>query len=127
LVELKEESLDEYGAETVVRACIAAMRGRWHPISFDYEALTIATRLGCAAPGWIVCRFTAEVRAAAIALRVRWLITNKMFLRPGPLPEGPWEWMVYEIATPGEARDMARRGVRWMETMSFETIAGSFR
>lgn len=127
LVDFKGESLNEYGVEPVVRSVIDVMRGNWHPISFDYDALACAVRCGSRAPGWVVCRFDAEIRAAANALSARWLIINQIFLQPGPLPEGPWEWMVYEIENAEQALGLTRRGARWLETMRFERIAKAFR
>ena len=122
LVDLKGESLSEYGVEPVVSAVMATMRGNWHPISFNYDALAFAVQAGSPAPGWVVCEFNQQIGKAAKALGVRWLITNQIFLKPGPVPEGPWEWMVYEIENAEQARDLMERGVRWLETMRVKSM-----
>lgn len=122
LVDFKGESLSEYGVEPVVRAVMDVMRGNWHPISFDYEALCCAVKHGSRAPGWVVCRMDQDILDAAAALGVRWIITNQIFL-PASLPTGPWELMVYEIENAAQAKGLMRRGVRWLETMRFESVS----
>jgi glycerophosphoryl diester phosphodiesterase len=121
LVELKTESLHVYGRRTVVDAVLAVLAGNWYPISFDFEALQLLAIAGAPAPGWVVCGFSAEVSEKARAISARWLIINKIFLE-GPPPKGPWQWMVYEVATGAEARAMRQRGIRWLETMDYERI-----
>ena len=117
LVDLKGESLGEFGRDAVVSACMDVMRGNWHPISFDYEALAMAVEAGSRAPGWVVCGCPMETQAAAKALGVRWLIINQIFIR-GDLPRGDWEWMVYEIENRSQARNALHRGAKWLETMA---------
>lgn len=116
LVDFKSESLHEHGREAVVGAVMATMRGNWHPISFDLDALGLAVQSGSKAPGWVVCRFDDDILARAEALGVRWLITNQIFM-PDTLPAGPWDWMVYEIENRAQARRAIRRGATWLETM----------
>lgn len=116
-VEIKKDCL-HLGRETVIRLIDSAMWGRWHPIAFDYEVLRIADR-EC---GWIVCEFTEEIRRDALALAPKWMITNRIFLKPGPVPVG-FDWMVYEVGSVRQARDLISRGVRWLETMRYAEIA----
>ena len=129
LVDFKDEGLVEYGVEPVVRAVMDVMRGNWHPISFDYEALCCAVKHGSRAPGWVVprhgprgCGLDQDTLDAAAALGVRWIITNQIFLSES-LPTGPWELMVYEIENMTQAKRLMSRGVRWLETKRFESIA----
>jgi len=117
LVEFKTESLHDYGREVVVDAVMRTMRGNWHPISFDAEALSLAVAAGSRAPGWVVCQFGPNTQRQAAELGVRWLITNQIFM-PETLPAGPWEWMVYEIANREQAENAISRGARWLETMA---------
>jgi glycerophosphoryl diester phosphodiesterase len=119
-VDLKGESLREYGADAVVDAVLRVMRGRWHPISFSYGALRKAKDRGSPEPGWVVCDHGEETLAAAQSLGARWLIINQIFIQ-GDLP-GPWEWMVYEIENEQQARDALNRGARWLETMRYRQI-----
>jgi glycerophosphoryl diester phosphodiesterase len=116
LVEFKTESLKQFGRDAVVDAVMETMRGHWHPISFDYQSLALAVKAGSLAPGWVVCEFGRAVRAAARVLGCRWLITNQIFM-PSRLPQGPWEWIVYEIENRTQAENAMRRGASWLETM----------
>lgn len=121
LVELKTESLHVYGRRKVVDSVLATMVGNWHPISFDFEALQLLATAGAPAPGWVVTGYSHDIAEKARAIKARWLIINKIFLEGVP-PIGPWQWMVYEIATEAEARAMRQRGIKWIETMDFERI-----
>jgi glycerophosphoryl diester phosphodiesterase len=116
LVDLKSESLTEYGRAPVVAAVMETMRGNWHPISFDSRALELAVEAGSRAPGWVVCRFEEDILTRADGLGARWLITNQIFM-PKRLPAGSWEWMVYEIENREQAENAIARGARWLETM----------
>jgi len=129
LVEMKVESIERFGRSAVVDACLAAMapaRGRWAPISCDEEALALAGDTGMRTLGWVVRHFDETVAARARNLPARWLICNHHRLPPGPLPRGPWEWMLYEIADAALARELVGRGARWLETMAIGELRGAF-
>lgn len=124
-VELKPESIERFGRNAVVDACMAAMvpaRGRWAPISYDYEALALAADVGAGRLGWIVRGFDAAVDAHARALPADWLFCNHERLPPGPLARGPWEWVLYEVAGAALARELVARGARWLETMAISEL-----
>lgn len=118
-VEFKEESIARHGRLVVVDACMHAMaaaRGRWAPISFDYEALALAGDSGAGSLGWVVRGFDEEVAAQARTLPARWLFCNHERLPAGPLPRGSWEWVIYEVADATLAHSLLERGARWLET-----------
>lgn len=119
LVELKPESIERFGRIAVLDACMRAMapaRGRWAPISFDLEVLALAGDAGAEALGWIVRGFDAGVGARARALPARWLVCRHDRLPPGPLPPGPWTWVIYEVADAALAQSLLARGSCWLET-----------
>lgn len=120
-VELKPESLERFGREAVVDACMTALapaRGRWAPISYDIEALALAADAGASPLGWIVRDFDPAVEALARRLPARWLFCNHERLPAGPLPRGPWDWVIYEVDDAALARDLIGRGAHWLETMA---------
>jgi hypothetical protein len=49
-------------------AAMAPARGRWTPISFDYEALALAGDVRADKLGWVVRGFDAAVEAHARSL-----------------------------------------------------------
>lgn len=125
LVEWKPESIERFGRIAAVDACMRAMapaRGRWAPISFDYEALVQAADAGLEELGWVIRSFDAAIEARARALPARWLISNHKRLAAGPLPSGCWEWMVYEVPDAALARSLVARGARWLETRNIGAL-----
>jgi glycerophosphoryl diester phosphodiesterase len=124
-VEFKVESIERFGRETVLAACISAMapaRGRWAPISFDHEILALAGDAGFEDLGWVVRGFDAAVAERARALPARWLFCNQTRLPAGRLPRGPWDWVIYEVANASEAQSLMARGARWLETMAAASL-----
>ena len=124
-IELKQESLQHFGRAAVLNACLSAMtpaQGRWAPISFDREVLALAGAAGFPELGWVLHQFDASVAALARELPARWLFCNHERLPPGPLPPGPWDWVLYEVADAALARALMARGARWLETMDIETL-----
>jgi glycerophosphoryl diester phosphodiesterase len=124
-VEFKVESIERFGRATVLDACTRAMapaKGYWAPISFDYEILALAGDAGFEDLGWVVRGFDAEVAAHARNLPARWLFCNHLRLPPGPLPRGPWDWVIYEVADAPMAQALMARGARWLETMAAASL-----
>lgn len=125
-IEIKPQSLEHFGREAVVTTCLQALApvaDRVVPISFDYEALALARAAGASRLGWIVRGVSEAVTTGADQLGAHWLFINHERLPPGPLPDGPWEWVPYEVATVALARDLISRGARWLETMAIGELA----
>lgn len=127
-VELKHESLARWGREPVLAACreaLAPAAGQWAFISYDYEVLALAHGAGEPEVGWVVRGFDAAIAARARELPARWLFCNHERLPPGPLPPGPWDWVLYEVADAATARALLGRGARWLETMRYAALAAA--
>lgn len=127
-IELKHESLAQHGRERVLAACreaLAPAAGQWAFISYDYEVLALARAAGEDALGWVVRGFDAEIAARARELPARWLFCNHERLPPGPLPSGPWEWVLYEVGDAATALPLIARGARWLETMDCAGLAAA--
>lgn len=127
-VELKEESLERFGRATVLSACLEALApaaGQWALISDDYAVLELARAATGAELGWVVRGYDADIAARSRALPARWLFCRYQRLPPGPLPEGPWDWVLYEVADPAAARELIARGARWLETMHCAELAAA--
>lgn len=125
-VELKGESLERCGREQMLAACVAALApaaGQWRLISYDYDVLARAHASGIRGLGWVVRGCESHTADRAQAIEAEWLFCNHERLPPGPLPAGPWEWVLYEIEDPGTARDLMNRGARWLETMHYRALA----
>lgn len=125
-VELKPQSLEQFGRQAVVDRCLEALAPvarRVVPISFDFEVLMLLRDTGFAGLGWIVRGFSEAVVAGADQLGARWLFIDHQRLPPGPLPAGPWTWVPYEVGTVALARELLDRGATWLETMAWAELA----
>jgi glycerophosphoryl diester phosphodiesterase len=127
-VELKSESLERFGRAPLLAACLDALApaaGQWHLISYDYEVLLLAHERDIGGLGWVVRGFDAGVAAQARRIEAAWLFCNHERLPPGPLPGGPWEWVLYEVGDVTTARALLARGARWLETMQFRALTAA--
>lgn len=118
-IEFKPESIARFGRHAVLEASRQALTpaaGRWVPISFDYEVLALAGDAGLERVGWVVRGYDAAVERRARALPARWLFCNHQRLPPGPLPQGPWDWVLYEVGDLATAQALLERGARWLES-----------
>jgi glycerophosphoryl diester phosphodiesterase len=124
-VEVKPQSIERFGREAVVQACLSAMsaaKRAWVPISWDYEVLALFADSGVEPVGWVVRDWDEAVAALARKLPARWLFCNHLRLPPGPLPQGAWEWVIYEVAAAPLAMELIGRGARWLETMAIKEL-----
>jgi hypothetical protein len=71
----------------------------------------------------VVRGFDPDIAAQARRMEAAWLFCNHERLPPGPLPAGPWTWVLYEIEDAGTARALMARGARWLETMRYRALA----
>lgn len=127
-VELKHESLAHFGRQQVLAACrkaLAPAAAQCALISYDYGVLELAARTGSEPLGWVVRGFEEAIATQARGLPARWLFCNHERLPPGPLPPGPWDWVLYEVADEATARRLIGRGARWLETMRYRALAAA--
>jgi glycerophosphoryl diester phosphodiesterase len=125
-VELKVESLERFGRKQVLAACLevlAPAAGQWRLISYDHDVLALAHAHGIRELGWVVRGFDPGIAAQVREIEAAWLFCNHERLPPGPLPAGPWTWVLYEIEDAGTARALMARGAHWLETMRYRALA----
>lgn len=129
-VEFKLQSIAHFGRDVVLEACRRALEpvtGRWAPVSFDRDILVMARAAGLEELGWVVRGHDELIDEAARSLPARWLFCNKRYLPPGPLPAGPWDWVVYEVPDAETAQALAARGARWLETFAVGAVREALR
>lgn len=131
-VELKEESLDRFGTEIMMRAvieAIAPVMERCIAISFATAPLAEARRRGWQKTGWVVRRYNDESRKVAESLSPDYLFCNheKISPMPGALWQGNWKWALYEITDPALAQKWLGLGADMIETMQIGEMLNSFR
>ncbi|MDH4099735.1 MAG: glycerophosphodiester phosphodiesterase family protein [Nitrospirota bacterium] len=129
-VEIKEESLKHFGMTRVVEAVMKELgpaTGQCIPISFDAPAMRQARELGATVIGWAVGSWGKRDRVTAEALAPQYLFCNyrRLPLAGKPLWQGPWKWVVYEVADPSHALSLANRGIEMIETFAVGEMLNS--
>lgn len=130
-VEIKSESIQRFGVETVYRAVWSALepvRNRCVLISYDDAFLFAARNAAPTRIGWVMTSWDDVHQRRARALAPDYLFTNRSRLPPEPQPlwSGSWQWVVYEVTDPGQALALAARGVALVESMAIgELLADS--
>jgi glycerophosphoryl diester phosphodiesterase len=128
-VELKQASLDGFGAAAVLEAVLPAL-GAARPqcilIAFDLAALQLA-RTRCELPiGWIVPRWDGDARIAAEALKPEYLFVEWTLPQPEEcLWPGPWRWVAYTCNRATLCRRLFERGFDLVETDQFGRLAAA--
>ncbi len=119
-IELKPDSLDAFGIETVVDIVLAALEDVTDQcilISFDAEALHYASRCSALPLGWALREWSEESRAKAIALAPQYLFVNRKRLPDNAmLWNGPWQWVIYTVNNADDIAPFLERGARLLET-----------
>jgi glycerophosphoryl diester phosphodiesterase len=132
-VELKRQSLGHFGVDAVLDAVLTVLEPVMNQcviISFVREALEAARNSYTGRIGWAVRNWDQATHESAIALAPEYLFCNveKLPKSPQPLWQGPWSWVIYDIVDPVLARQVADRGVAFIETWEIaemiEALAG---
>jgi len=122
-IEVKQESLDHYGIEKVVKKVAhicAPIIDRCVLIAYDTLALRCGRAMGFGAVGWILTHYDDESLPTATELAPDYLICNHTKLPAGitTLWQGPWQWAFYEVTQAKTALKLAELGVNYLETMA---------
>jgi len=120
-VEVKEESIEAFGAARVVGIILAELRealAQCIIISFQRDPLLHTRRASGLPIGWVLPEWSDGTHAAAAELRPEYLICNRKRLpaETEPLWPGPWEWIAYTVNTAEDALALRARGIALLET-----------
>lgn len=126
-VEIKRESLQEFGRAAVVGAVCSALQQattRCVTISFDAAALAIARKQGAEAIGLVIKTWNAASRREAERLAPDYLFVEARRVPGGDRPfwPGEWQWVVYVVDDPDSAVALRCRGADMIETDRFEPM-----
>jgi glycerophosphoryl diester phosphodiesterase len=130
-IEIKRASLAQFGHDHVVSQVLEVIRP-WRSqcvvISFDLGAIHRARRLGDAPIGWVLEAPDDHSRLKYEALQPQFLFCDHLKLPPaGRLWQGPWRWVIYEVATLPLALSLAERGADYVETMAVREMSAALR
>jgi glycerophosphoryl diester phosphodiesterase len=124
-VEIKQESLDVFGIETVVEQVLTQLAPAHDQcILISFNADVIARARGRIRTGWVLSEWSDTSHATAQRLTPDFLLINHKRLPPEPeaLWPGPWQWAVYTVNTAAEIPALLARGVALIETNVIRTL-----
>ncbi|MBT4836253.1 MAG: hypothetical protein HON94_02785 [Methylococcales bacterium] len=127
LVEVKEESIEYFGAEKTASEVINAMgdnRSQCTIISYDLNFLKYLRRIGWQSIGWVLRGYNDDVKQQIDELQPEFVICNVNRLPENneALWQGYWQWVIYEITDVEIAQQLYQRGVQSIETMCAEKM-----
>lgn len=122
-VELKEESLDQFGAYMVVdlvMKILAPVKERAVLISYDDAALRYVHINHAVPVGWVIREWGEDALQHAQSLSPDYLFCNykKLPDNKNPMWPGNWQWCLYEITDPVLALELTKKGAALIETMA---------
>jgi glycerophosphoryl diester phosphodiesterase len=129
LVELKDESLSQFGISTVVDNVYKDLQSVWEQIiiiSYNMDSLKYSRdKYGCDV-AWVITNWDDESHQQADEFKPEMIITNykKIQFESGGLWSGPWQWVAYEVTDPKQAFSLTKQGVDHIESMD---IGGLFK
>ena len=118
-LEIKRVTLEQVGVEKTVEIVLNAVARIINPLvllSFSRTAVQVVREQSSYPIGWVLERFDDEHRNRADTLQPDFLICNKDKIHKALWP-GVWQWVVYEVETPGTALEWLSRGVHYVESM----------
>ena len=117
-VEIKDESLDQWGMEKVVDkvlACIEPVKQQCVLIADNLDALLYARNKADYKIGWVIHHHDSAHQELAARHTPDFLICNYKWIN-GDLWPGGWQWMLYDISDPELALEWAGKGAALIET-----------
>jgi glycerol-3-phosphate dehydrogenase len=126
-VELKQESIDEYGLEVCMEAVAKACSSVFDLcvfISFNPDAVSLAKSLGFIETGWVLPLYSDSSLKVAEALSPEYLFADTEILPQdsSPLMQGPWKWIIYEVVSKDKTSELIARGASGIETKEIEKM-----
>lgn len=126
-IEVKQETLEHHQLPAImqrIRQDSEALEGRRVLISYVDAAIQQASSVERVPVGWILPDWNTISMERAQTLEPDFLFCDRELLPTGsdPLPEGTWDWVIYEVTDPVEALRLQQRGVRYLETMAITEL-----
>lgn len=125
-VEIKEETLEHFGIETIMPALLKELeiiQNQCIIISFYYEAIHYVKKTSRYLTGWVLHAYDDNSLKQATGLNPDYLIVNFRKLPAGKEPwQGPWQWMVYDITDPELAIHYSKLNIPFVETRDVRSM-----
>lgn len=125
-VEIKEETLDQFGIESIMPALLKELEvihKQCIIISFDYHAIDYVKKHSAYLTGWVLHKYDDNSYKQASILQADYLIVNHQKLPADQMPwPGLWLWMVYEITDPELAIHYSNHNIPLVETFNISSM-----
>jgi glycerophosphoryl diester phosphodiesterase len=119
-VEIKAESLEYFGHDTVVERVMQAVKpvlDRCVIISFDALSLKLARQRGAGPVGWALEDVAPSTVRIAADFKPEYLfVGDQMFNEAHAALKGKWQWAVYQVQDPAYAVQLTEQGADLVET-----------
>lgn len=128
-VEIKDQSIDHFGLNTVMEKVLEPLHKLQAPfsvISFHQDVIHYVHKHTQMSTAWVIPTWNQENLNTLKALQPEFVFCNYKFI-PGttPLPEGPWNWVLYEVTDPEIAAHWRQRGAAMVESMAVTSMLDS--
>lgn len=131
-VEIRPASLQAFGPDMTVRRVMEALkpvRAQCVIVSSDLVALHVARSMFSLPIGWILPEYSTHSALKAESFVPQYLVCDHRLVpaREARLWRGPWQWIIYDVASRETALDFATRGAALLETTAIRSMLREFR
>lgn len=111
-----------------IREALGPQAGRLALLVTELGAIEPARQLGVGTVGWILPAWNTHTQIKCEAICPDVLVVDRGWVgREGSLWRGPWRWLVTEVASPGEALALGRRGAHAIATRQVRAMLRELR
>ncbi|PCK09717.1 MAG: glycerophosphodiester phosphodiesterase [Alteromonadaceae bacterium] len=125
-IEIKEESMAYIDRQSILERVFKAsdcLGDKRILISFDFELIELAKTLTSDVVGWALREFDLSHKSQAENLKPAFLIIDKNKLsKSQTLWQGNWEWFIYDVVDPQEAKAWHQYGVEYIESWDVRAL-----
>lgn len=129
-VEIKAESLEHFGHETVVDKVMQAIQpalGQCIVISFDALCLKLARQRGAGPVGWALDDASPATASLAADFKPEFLfVGTRLFDAARTVIKSPHQWAVYQTQDPAKAMALTEQGADMVETDAIGEMLAAF-
>lgn len=128
-IEIKRQSVEHFGLERVMQRVFDAIRALTAPftvLSFREDVIDYTMQHTGFSTGWVIRHWNDENLATLRRLSPEFVFCNYTKMpAEGPIPSGPWSWVLYEITDPDTASLWRDRGIHMIESMTVARLLNS--
>ena len=128
-VEVKRQSVEHFGLETVMQKIFAAVSSLEAPftiLSFREDVVEYTQQHSEYSSGWVIRHWNQESIDTLKRLSPEFVFCGYADVpTEEPVPSGPWSWVLYEITDTDTATFWRQRGIHMIESMTVGHLLNS--